>query len=158
MASFKKVNGFLDRNAASLFISCIFTCDDLFICSFHSSNTWKVYIHHFNIRFVGHTVQTLRETKLFSGDLTSRVYHKIHISSVCVSCCFLLQSFFCLFDLLLSMLIDAKNWTDNYSVNEHIKNTFLEYLISLVCMCYKCFSLFTSNLHFSICMPSPLWN
>lgn len=33
------------------------------------------------------------------------------------------------------MLIDAKNWTDNYSVNEHIKNTFLEYLISLVCMC-----------------------
>lgn len=84
MASFKKVNGFLDRNASRLFISCICTCDDLFICLFCSSNTWKVYIHHFNIRFVGHTVKTLRETKLFSGDLTSRVYHKIHISNVCV--------------------------------------------------------------------------
>lgn len=94
MASFKKVNGFLDRNASRLFISCICTCDDLFICLFCSSNTWKVYIHHFNIRFVGHTVQTLRETKLFSGDLTSRVYHKIHISNVCVSCFYLLQVFF----------------------------------------------------------------
>ena len=135
MASFKKVKGFLDRNASRPFISCICTCDDLFICLFCSSNTWKVYIRHFNIRFVGHTVQTLRETKLFSGDLTSRVYHKIHISNVCVCLVFIYYRFFFLFNLLLSMLIDAKNWTDNYSVNEHIKNTFLEYLISLVCMC-----------------------
>ena len=121
---------------SSLFISCIFTCDDLLILFVHSA----VQIHEKCIFII--SILDLLDTQCrpsgkrnyFLGTWRPDYVIKF-IFPICVCPVVIYYSLFFPFDLLFSMLIDAKNWTDNYSVNEQIKHTFREYLISLVCMC-----------------------